>query len=181
MKKALIAATALSVLAITACSSQDGASNAAEEQGAASAPEATQDAATSGQEYDLGEAAPVIDRHTGSEDGAVTVEEISPGTACEQDTTHQPESGSFLRVDVALEAGSNELAINNQDFTIINDNGEVVDTMNTTATTSCRSNDDRPGNAPAGATSSGHVLIDTDVESGTLIYNSSSSDARWQF
>jgi hypothetical protein len=137
-----------------------------------------------GETVELGEAAPIDEWLTGQHAGYLTLEEIERNyynPECEEwgDT---PASGEFVALHFSLEAEDDEVSVWEDDFFLIDEDGNMLrNEVHTTEAWSCSMYAGALESAPAGTRSSGVVLLDTTLESGTLVYDGGETDVCWDF
>ncbi len=139
---------------------------------------------SSGETVELGEAASIDEWFTGEHAGYLTLEEIERGyqnPECERwgDT---PESGEFVALHFTLEAGDDQVSMWEDDFYLVDDDGNLMrNEIHTSEAWGCSMYAGVLESAPAGTTASGVVLLDTTLDSGTLVYDGGETEVRWDF
>jgi hypothetical protein len=137
-----------------------------------------------GETAEIGEAAPIDEWLTGVHAGNLTLEEIErnyQNPECEE-WGDSPVSGEFVALHLTLEAADDEVFIFEDDFYLIDDDGNMTrNEIHTSEAWGCSLYAEYLESAPAGTTSSGVVLLDTTLDSGTLVYDGGETDVRWVF
>lgn len=142
---------------------------------------------TGGEPAEIGEAAPIDQWLTGEPVGTLTLDEIErnyTNPACAE-WGDDPESGEFVALHFSVEAdpGAEEAAIIlEDDFYLVDDDSNMLrQEIHTASAWSCSIEAGVLESAPPGTISSGVVLLDTTLESGTLVYDGGETDVRWEF
>lgn len=134
----------------------------------------------------MGEPVPVTDWWSGTEVGTITVDSITADFQCPQGgDVWEPESGAFIALDMTVEASSDaeeSIYIEGYDFYVLDSDNQVTDSgLDSPATYDCVPDADLLDDARPGTISSGYVLLDVNVGSGTVVYEGGDEEIRWEF
>lgn len=138
--------------------------------------------------FELGETAAIADSSTGDELYTITMNEITPDFQCTRDMGSLPieaESGAFLGVDLSISAADDadgSFSVEDWDFYVVDSNGEITDfSFQGLDAYMCLANTDELQEVRPGTNSTGKIVFDTAVESGTLVYDGGPSEIQWEF
>jgi len=119
-----------------------------------------------------------------------TINSITVDPKCTAPRADKPENGHFVVLDVDVETQPgmeevlyNEFAMNPYFFKAIDKNGKTSNAdLGTSASYSClKDGEVLPGEIGDAETASGKVVLDTDVESGTLVFEFDDLGWEWEY
>lgn len=119
-----------------------------------------------------------------------TVNSITADPKCTAPRADEPENGHFLVLDVDVETQQgmedvlyNEFQLNPYSFKMIDEKGKTTNAdFNTGPAYSCFPDSDQlPDQIGDAETASGKVVLDTDVESGTLVFEMDELGWEWEY
>lgn len=134
----------------------------------------------------LGEEAVITDTWSGEDIGTITVDEITADFQCTQgNEVWEPESGAFIALDATVEVDSSadeNLSINGWDFYVLDEDNSLIDVgIGSPAEYACVPSAETLDTVRPGTTSSGYILLDVAIGSGTVVYEGGGENIHWEF